>query len=1236
MNTRTGRVGLVLLAAILLAAPALAGPVDTAWVRYWQGPSPDTVQDQANDVLVDNSGNIYVCGAGHQDAADYAARMLVAKYNQWGETLWVRTNRLGLGDLDEQAQALALDSAGNVYAVGTSYNSNDTSMDITCMKFSSSGTLLWTHRSGWTDDDWGMDIAIGRQGDVYICGAENRDTANQGLSAYVFMRLDSANGNRMWYRSYVLDTNAFAKKRDKNPEFFQMWDMDFDNCAVALDVGADSNLVVTGFGLSDARYYDMWTMKARPNGDTLWRRAYDWSNSNNGYTDAGFDVEVANNNYIYIAGTAEPDDNQGLNYAVFRYPPNGGARTDVVRQSQNDAMDMDDWATSVVLDDSNPQNAYFTGVLDQYTSLNRRCQMYTTKYSAGLALRWQAEFGMAGASYIFNDYGNDICYKNGRVYVAGDVQVTGITGSDAWALCYPAANPAAGLARDSLWSFQFNSPMGNEDYFAAVAVVDSDHVYAAGVAAVPSNFGFNGLVLTRLLYSKPDVSVKRFESPPDTVDLNTIVTPTVRIANLGNTIPRFKSFLKIGTSYSESTMVGPIRSGDTASAIFPDWRATPLGRFAMRCSAASWPDTAPSSNVLRDSVFVTIRDAACMRIVAPTGVVDSGSEVVPQAWIRNYGTMAQNISAWFKAGSFYTDTASAAVPAGDSVLLGFRPCSLNQRGTWGLACSTMLTGDTSALNDRATGSVRVRVRDIAALLIAAPSDTVDSGSTPVPMLRVVNHGSDTTLFDAVFQMEYSTDTIIYVDTVSIALAPAAESSAAFSPPAPLTHVGLWSLSAWNLTSDQHPENDTVRKTMLVVPPGGFWPVGWVEVASVPTGLSGKAVKAGGSVAPMASTGRIYVTKGFKTAEFYAYEPTPDRWSTLTPVPPGAEGKPVYTGSDLCADGNGHIYMTKGNNTVGFWKYTVADSSWTQMENVPLGLSGKKVKAGTGLAWVDVGGTQYVYMLKGYKNEFYRFNVQTGSWELRAPAPVGLNYKYDKGSFIVHDNANTIFAHKSKYNELWKYDLAKDSWVRQLTGMPLYGASGRKKKSKDGGSGGWYDGTIYAFKGGNTTEFWRYIAAKDSWKEAESIPSYGSSMRRKKVKDGGDLGYYAHAFWALKGNKTREFWRYGLPLGVPAEPEPAREGVAGWTPVVANSTFEVVPNPMTGNGFLRYSLPAAANVSVRAYSADGRLVATLLSERLARGSGTARLNTDRLAAGIYLLRLDTGPAGGTKSFKLVVR
>jgi hypothetical protein len=587
-------------------------------------------------------------------------------------------------------------------------------------------------------------------------------------------------------------------------------------------------------------------------------------------------------------------------------------------------------------------------------------------------------------------------------------------------------------------------------------------------------------------------------------------------------------------------------------------------------------------------------------------------------------------------GAQYADTQPVTLDAGDSVLKGFDTLTLAQRGGFAVLCSTMLSGDGLDTNDRKTGTVTVRVRDVALLAIVTPPDTVDSGDVVAPEVRIANRGSEAAVFNAFFRMEYGTDTVGYLDTVSLTLAAAKESLVTFSSSAALSRPGEWNITTWSDLADQHPENDTLRKTVLVVPPGGFWPPGWVEVASMPAGLSGKAVKAGGSIAVMASSGRLYVTKGYKTAEFYEYEPLANRWNVLTPIPPGVEGKPVYNGCDLAADGNGHVYMTKGNNTLGFWKYTVADLSWTQMKNVPLGVNGKKVKAGTGLAWVEKAGSQYLYLLKGYKNEFYRFNVQGDSWELLIPAPIGMSMKWDKGSFIVHDNASTIYAQKAKYDELWKYDVATDSWRGQLTGMPMVNSQGRRKKIKDGGSGGWFNGMMFCLKGGNTQEFWRYTVVGDSWRELDTMPQIGSSGRRKKVKDGGDIGCYGRAFWALKGNKTREFWRYGLLLSAEPEPEPVREGVAGLSSTIVNSSFEVGPSPMTGTGYLRYSVPAAANVSVRAYTADGRLAATLFSERLARGSGTARLNTDRLAAGVYLLRLDAGPSGGTRSFKLVVR
>ncbi|OYD16987.1 hypothetical protein CH330_01195 [candidate division WOR-3 bacterium JGI_Cruoil_03_51_56] len=100
--------------------------------------------------------------------------------------------------------------------------------------------------------------------------------------------------------------------------------------------------------------------------------------------------------------------------------------------------------------------------------------------------------------------------------------------------------------------------------------------------------------------------------------------------------------------------------------------------------------------------------------------------------------------------------------------------------------------------------------------------------------------------------------------------------------------------------------------------------------------------------------------------------------------------------------------------------------------------------------------------------------------------------------------------------------------QQLTSMPV--SSGRRKREvKDGGSLAFIpDSLVFAFKGNNTTEFYSYNIHTEEWTTEESIPREGSSGRRKRVKRGGrlepDSSYH---IYALKGNNTFEFWRYSV-------------------------------------------------------------------------------------------------------------
>jgi len=118
-------------------------------------------------------------------------------------------------------------------------------------------------------------------------------------------------------------------------------------------------------------------------------------------------------------------------------------------------------------------------------------------------------------------------------------------------------------------------------------------------------------------------------------------------------------------------------------------------------------------------------------------------------------------------------------------------------------------------------------------------------------------------------------------------------------------------------------------------------------------------------------------------------------------------------------------------------------------------------------------------------------------------------------------------------------------------------TGRNKKSKDGGDAAFYNGFIYALKGGNTCEFYRYNIATNSWTELDPMPDFGSTGKKRRVKQGGALACADGSFYAFKGGKTREFWLY-IPYsgegqfqfaGIPVEPEKEGGVDGGENPIV---------------------------------------------------------------------------------------
>jgi len=193
--------------------------------------------------------------------------------------------------------------------------------------------------------------------------------------------------------------------------------------------------------------------------------------------------------------------------------------------------------------------------------------------------------------------------------------------------------------------------------------------------------------------------------------------------------------------------------------------------------------------------------------------------------------------------------------------------------------------------------------------------------------------------------------------------------------------------------------------------------------------------------------------------------------------------------------------------------------------------------------------------------------------------------------------------------------------------------GKSKKSKDGGNAVFDNGGIWALKGGNTQEFWRYDVVAGTWAEKDTIPAFGTTGKKKKVKAGGDIvAFGGEVFFATKGNKTLEFWRYVAPGETVFGSRPARSGVLAGPQVLGRYGFRLAPNPLgEGPAVLSYSLPQAGPVMLTVFDVTGRSV---VRQTLATGrTGTARLELGELAAGVYLVKLE---AEGLKTaVKLVV-
>ncbi|MGQ9707367.1 MAG: T9SS type A sorting domain-containing protein [bacterium] len=714
-----------------------------------------------------------------------------------------------------------------------------------------------------------------------------------------------------------------------------------------------------------------------------------------------------------------------------------------------------------------------------------------------------------------------------------------------------------------------------------------------------------------------DVGVTAILAPQDTVDSGSVVIPRCQVKNFSSGPGTFWTHCRIGP-WRDSVLVNDLAPGETTLVTFNSYPADTFGLLTVHFRTALPEDINPANDTLSKNVFVrppNYYDLAALKILAPPILVPETTTVIPKGIIANYGTLEATFKAYFQiifvGIPYYSDSLELTLGPGATDTITFSPWIATPPGTHQAILRVRIPHDINPANDTILSICIVRVpsHDVGAIAITSPTDTAPPGII-TPQAKITNFGTYIESGFKTILSIYQGSNLIYQDTALILTLQPLETLLVNFDPWNATRGIFRVRCSTRLTIDAAPDNDLITKTTVIRSP--ILP-GWQEMAPVPVGSSGKSVKDGGAITALYN--RIFILRGNKTNDLLAYDIEADSWLVRAQLPPGSGGKVVSKGGALVSDGFRYIYATKGYSTTTFLRYDAWLDTWESRRDVPLGPTRKTIKGGNKMVYITRQDTGFVYLLKGYKNEFWRYNTITDTWEILPDAPLGPSGKdaYKEGSFIVYDGQNIIYAVKAKYNEVFAFDLGLNQWLTTtFQKFPLAGRLGRQKKVKDGAGGGWWNQAMYCLKGGNTTEFWRFFPQENRWEELDTIPQVGFTGRKKRVKQGGGLASMGNGiFFALKGGKTQEFWCYRSPETGPG----IEEKPLGFLP---SANLKLFPNPAKGRVFVSLKNLLADKAYITIYDAAGRNCLSIFASQ-----PNLELNCSHLSPGSYFVRARAG-------------
>ncbi|MDP2207655.1 MAG: SBBP repeat-containing protein, partial [Bacteroidota bacterium] len=431
---------------------------ETGWTHYPDYTTPIGLK-------LDSAGNIYIVSSSYNQ--DGYESFLIVKYNPDGKREW---RKLYTGPNNDQScypKSFTVDQNGNVYVTGSIEN-DPTYIDIVTVKYSTSGSLIWTkiYKGKFEAEDLSYDIAVDASGSVYVVG--NTYKREEDMD-YILLKY-SSRGTLRWSRIY--DTG----------------DQDEDPASIGVD-GSNRIYLTSSFG----------TIRYTSSGSLQWIEAdgYPIGPSGTAVTFDGLDNVLILTKYKYgyvqiltqegewiddfSAFAIAIDKNRNL-YIASRGDMEGVYKIDslyqfVWRQLPFSFKTSSERFVDVVSDKNG--NTYVAGLKYRRGILYGYNPEYLTlKFDSSGTLQWIKTIN-TNLSNRINSIAID---SSGNVFVTGFIDVDYYGGSswDYLTIKYDSQG-------NQVWSDQFNGP---ENYFDIPYDMASDidgNLYVAGRSRVAGN-----------------------------------------------------------------------------------------------------------------------------------------------------------------------------------------------------------------------------------------------------------------------------------------------------------------------------------------------------------------------------------------------------------------------------------------------------------------------------------------------------------------------------------------------------------------------------------------------------------------------------------------------------------------------------------------------------------------------------------------------------------------------------